>query len=141
MNTFKNDYDLGKANEIIVLQKLKDFFKDDTITQTKNMYCKYDYESKDAIYELKTRNNRLLAYPTTLIGFDKILNTTKIQYFVYSYIDKLAYIKYDKDLFSTFQLLPFKRNARDDFIDKEKLYYHIPVKNLIIIDRKCLVII
>lgn len=137
--SFKTDYHLGKTNELKLLDQIKTYFKDDTIKECSNKYSKYDFESNNAIFELKSRQNDMRRFNTTLIAFDKIIKSDKTQYFIFSFLDKLAYIKYDPVIFSNFQLTPFKRNMRTDFNDIEKLYYHIPVNKLIIMNSKCLI--
>ena len=123
--TFEQDYKFGIENENKIIVDLNLYFKD-VISKT-DKFCKYDFESNKAIYELKSRNNNYKTFDTTLIPFDKILKTTKIQYFIFSFFDGLYYIKYEKDLFDCFDLMPFQRHQRSDYVDMKKLYYYIPV--------------
>lgn len=127
--TFEQDYKLGKEQEDVILPKVNDFFEDE-VKQTTNIYSKYDYEGKDAIYEIKSRFNSYSKYPTTLIALDKVLNTKMKQIFIFNFTDDIYYIEYDKKLFQRFPLKPFKRNQRQDFNDIEKLYYHIDISYL-----------
>lgn len=137
--TYKQDYHLGKTNELQLLDQIRNYFNDNSINTCLGKYCKYDFESNTAIFEVKSRQIDMRRFNTTLIAFDKIIKTDKTQYFIFSFLDKLTYIKYDADLFSNFQLKSFKRTNRTDCIDIEKLYYHIPVNKLIIMNSKCMV--
>jgi hypothetical protein len=122
------DYTFGKQQEEKQFEAIKTFFKDDIKTTDK--FCSYDFESETSLYELKSRNNKYSAYPTTLIPFDKI-NENKKLIFLFNFVDGLYYIQYCKEEFKNFQLEPFKRHKRYGFNDKEKLYYFIPIEKLI----------
>ena len=127
--TFKTDYAFGKSKEPIILEKIKKFFKDDTIVEMDN-YSRYDYKGNKKIFELKSRRNTYNAFPTTLIPADKIFDTCDKQYFLFDFTDRLTYIEFDKEVFSKFECKPFKRNYRSDFNDKEKNYFFIPITHL-----------
>ena len=131
MATFKNDYLTGKKQEITVLEQINKFFNDD-IKHTEDKFCSYDFIGTKYIYELKSRNNLMNAYPTTIIGGDKIIDNQK-QIFLFKFVDGLYYIKKTK-LFNTFVKENFVRNARSDFIDIKKQYIFIPVDKLTKID-------
>ncbi len=141
--TFKQDYDVGKIEEFAILGRLKEHFKDESIKQTKNMYCKYDFYSDNAIYELKSRKCYLNTYRTLVIGYNKLIKTNKPQYFIWKFLDdKIAYIKYSKELFSKFELKPFQReDDRSDYNDKQQLCFHVPVNQVKLINRKCMITI
>jgi len=132
MATFKNDYLVGKTQEITVLEQINKFFEDD-IKQSNDKYCSYDFIGTKYIYELKSRNNLKNAYPTTIIGGDKIIDDRK-QIFLFKFIDGLYYIKKNNKLFKTFVKEDFVRNKRSDFIDMKKQYIFIPVDKLTKID-------
>jgi hypothetical protein len=83
--------------------------------------------------ELKTRRIRHNEYPTALIGKNKIdfcSDPTKSYYFVYSYKDGLFAIKYNKDLFDTFETSAYKRGDRDDAPAIENVVVYIPHQHL-----------
>ena len=132
MATFKNDYLVGKTQEITVLEQINKFFEDD-IKQSNDKYCSYDFIGTKYIYELKSRNNLMNAYPTTIIGGDKIIDDRK-QIFLFKFLDGLYYIKKNNKLFKTFVKEDFVRNKRSDFIDMKKQYIFIPVDKLTKID-------
>lgn len=134
MKTFEKDLEFGKTKEEELTEILKEFFDDNLKpVDKKNKYCKWDYEGDKYIYELKSRNNKLNDYPTTLIPYDKIIKGKK-QYFIFNFMDKIGYIRYSKKKFKNFELKPFKRNFRGGYNDLEKLYYFIPVDKLKIIE-------
>jgi len=132
MATFKNDYLVGKTQELTVLEQINKFFEDD-IKQSNDKYCSYDFIGTKYIYELKSRNNLMNAYPTTIIGGDKIIDDRK-QIFLFKFLDGLYYIKKNNKLFKTFVKEDFVRNKRSDFIDMKKQYIFIPVDKLTKID-------
>ena len=132
----------GLSNDKLALTHLCRYFNRE-IKPTKDVYTRYDFYDKENLYELKTRNNYLNTFKTTLIAEDKILNTRKTQWFIFSFIDKLAYIKYDKDMFKTFEIKSFQRDKRIDYTDNLKNYICIPISALTIIPTerkyKCLI--
>ena len=100
--SFKLDKRMGHIGEVSVLPKLQNYFNM-SIRKTENAYEKYDYiDDAGTKYELKTRRNRMDAFPTTLIPKHKVIDGSEL-YFVFNFIDKISYIKYDKDLFETFE--------------------------------------
>jgi hypothetical protein len=88
-------------------------------------------------FELKSRRINKNKYDTTFINFCKITEadrlisldlSTKI-YFIFNFSDKLTYIKYDKELFKTFQIKNVYLPFRNCYVKN----YEIPVKKLSII--------
>ena len=127
MRSFKSDYEYGKSRESIILQKIQQYFKDDSIIPAEGRFSKYDFKGINSTFELKSRKFHQTKYPTTIIAQDKILKTSDKQYFLFNFTDKLTFIEYDDDTFSKFEIKPFRRYGRTDFCDKEKLYYFIPI--------------
>lgn len=133
MATFKKDYQDGKEGELRVLPIITNYFKKD-ISLTSKKTDVYDFkDTEGTVYELKTRNNKHNAYPTTIIGINKIQNNKCILLFDFS--DGLYYIKYDKTLFDTFERNMFVRNKRLDFRDTAKEYLFIPIDKLTLIEE------
>lgn len=130
MSTYENDYIFGKKSEDQLLGKIENFFKDNIKAIQKRMAV-YDYEGDTNIYELKSRTNSYRAYNTTLLGYNKIINSNKSQIFLFSFTDGLYYIKYDDELFNTFEKKLFVRNQRSDYNDTLKPYVFIPIDKLI----------
>ena len=133
LRRFQDDYNYGMEKEIGIETKLRLTFNDESITNTKTLYkdtfCKWDYESKDGKkWELKSRRNTKWAYSTTIIPCHK--TTTGEVYYVFEFTDKTCYIKYEEDLFNTFEIRTIKVYRQGKY-DPPTDHYCIPVKLLI----------
>lgn len=128
MATFRKDYLIGKTQETKVLEQINKFFKDN-IKQVDDKYSSYDFIGDKYFYELKSRTNVYKAYPTTMIGGDKIIEG-KSQIFLFKFLDGLYYIEKDEDLFKTFVKEDFVRHKRMDYVDIKKKYIFIPINKL-----------
>jgi hypothetical protein len=127
---FQKDYVQGILQQKAVHPKLKEFFKRD-IREYEGRYSKYDFYDEKAVYELKSRTNKKMQYPTTLLTCNKVTDSgDKSIIFLFNFTDELCYIEYDKALFDTFERKPFSRvkEVRD-----EKDYYYIPIGELVTI--------
>ena len=122
------DIHYGNEMEEKILPIIREHFNDSTIIRTANKYCKYDFEGKDSVYELKSRRNSSTQYSTTMIGKNKVLDIEKIQIFLFHFTDGLFYVKYDKNLFATFEEKQMGRYDRGR--PEEQLYLLIPVDRL-----------
>ena len=75
---------------------------------------------------------------TFTISESKVLKAqadpTKTYYFFWAYSDGLFYLKYDPDVWSQFEVGPFKRWDRIDRIEKPHRHYFIPYESLIRIE-------
>lgn len=120
---FMRDYYFGRQQEIVLLPRLNEFFKDD-IKPTTDKFHKYDFEGSKYIYELKSRNCTMEQYPTTLLPADKVIKTKK-QIFLFNFTNGLYYIEYDEEAWKDIAVLSFRR-FRFGVNDLEKPYYHIP---------------
>ena len=127
--SFKSDYSFGKKNEVNILSRINNYFKDD-IKEVQKQTEVFDFEGNLNIYELKSRTNTYKAYNTTLLGYNKIIKANKGQVFIFSFTDGLYYIKYEEEIFKTFEKKMFVRNQRNDYNDTEKLYIFIPIDKL-----------
>jgi hypothetical protein len=90
-------------------------------------------EANTIFIEMKTRRIKHDAYPTTLIGKNKadFCETSNATcYFVFVYVDGMYYIKYDKELFATFDCADYQRGWREGGIPSPQLYYFIPIECL-----------
>jgi len=125
---FKRDYDFGIKSQIDVFPKLSAFFGGN-ITPTTHKLDPWDYIGEDCVYELKSRCVSYSKYPTTIMGFDKIKNIDKKMVFLFNFTDGLYYIRYEKELFDTFEVEVFRR-YRVGVNDKEKAYIYIPIEHL-----------
>ena len=131
--SFKKDYEFGKKSEVNVFDLIQRYFKDN-IKKIKKTTEVFDFEGDRYIYELKSRTNAYNTYPTTLLGYNKIINGNKEQIFLFSFTDGLYYIKYDETEFNTYEKKLFVRNKRTDYKDVLKLYIYIPIEKLIKIE-------
>jgi hypothetical protein len=130
-----SDLQMGELNENKNIDDLSSFFKTIFI-KDKNKYAIIDWSNQsNTIYlELKSRRLNHNDYPTTIIGINKInycKDPTKTYYFAFSFLDGLYFIKYDKDLFKTFQIKKQQIKYRSDVGHIEiKENIHIPIKLL-----------
>jgi len=120
---FDWDYNFGREQEIVLLPRLNEFFKDD-IKPTTDKFHKYDYEGKKYVYEMKSRTCKMEQYSTTLLPADKVIKTKK-QIFLFNFTDGLYYIEYDEEVWKDIEIASFRR-FRIGVNDLEKPYYHIP---------------
>ena len=120
------DLTYGLKKEADIITTLSTFFEKDL--KKTDHFCKWDFEDEERnlTIELKSRRNTMMAYPTTLIPIHKITNETQNLYFVFHFIDKLAYIKYEKDTFDTFKTCYITARGRDRGAD----HYLIPISLL-----------
>lgn len=132
MNILQRDINLGLSNEQQVLEKINNTpYFGENIIRIEDKYSKYDYENELCIFELKSRNCKYDAYPTTMIAQDKILNTDKIQIFLFNFTDGLYYIKYSPKKFLKFEVKEFQRFDRFKYVnDIKKNYIYIPIIKL-----------
>jgi hypothetical protein len=125
--SFQLDKKMGDIGETTILPKLQEHFNT-SIRKTTDIYEKFDYiDDAGTKYELKSRRNSMNAYPTTLIPKHKVLGGE--QYFVFNFIDKLSYIKYDKEVFDTFETKELV-DGRYGYQRDGVLHYLIPVGKL-----------
>jgi hypothetical protein len=120
---FDWDYNFGREQEIVLLPRLNEFFKDD-IKPTTDKFHKYDYEGNKYVYEMKSRTCKMEQYSTTLLPADKVIKTKK-QIFLFNFTDGLYYIEYDEEVWKDIEIASFRR-FRIGVNDLEKPYYHIP---------------
>jgi len=133
MATRANDLQYGFGEESKLHAVLDDAFCDNL--EKVSGYASMDYKNAtNTLYvELKSRRIKHDQYPTALISASKIgfcKNTNADCYFVYQYVDGLFYVKYDKELFETFERSMYERGARPDAENNPKDTYFIPVEHL-----------
>jgi len=137
MVNFENDYLYGIQKQKEILPILRDHFGND-LKETVGRWKKYDFYSDKSIFELKSRKNRKAQYPTTLLTCNKVVSESgKDLIFLFNFTDQLCYIKYDPDLFSTFERRLFSR-INESFDEKD--YFYIPIERLTMIKKyECLI--
>ena len=131
-NKYDTRYKFGTSNEAKLKPKLEQFFGCD-FTQ-KDRYAPFDFygnkDHKEVQLELKTRKCKVNTYPTTFINHSKILKITDEEtYFIFNFTDGVYYIKYDKDLFNTFEVKEVYTN-NCDFSKGYRTNVLIPVSHL-----------
>ena len=129
MNLFKIDEDFGSLNEMKAEEYIQLYFKQTTLKKL-SKFNKFDFEGDTALFEVKTRRNKLADYPTTMVGYNKILACQKCEkdvFFIFHFTDGNYYYKYSKD--DSFEI---KIGGRYDRGKIEKnYYYYIPIEKLI----------
>jgi hypothetical protein len=132
MVNFENDYLYGIQKQKEILPILRDHFGND-LKETVGRWKKYDFYSDKSIFELKSRKNTKTQYPTTLLTCNKVVSVSgKDLIFLFNFTDQLCYIKYDPDLFSTFEKRLFSR-INESFDEKD--YFYIPIERLTTIKK------
>lgn len=129
------DLEFGIKSELTNHEILEGFLN--TTLNRKGGYSVFDFEdpTKTIFVELKTRRIRHDQYPTALVGMNKIQfceYERDVQYwFVFCYTDGIYAIKYDRDLWSSFEIShSFVRGARTDCEQREQSVVFIPVEHL-----------
>lgn len=128
MNIFNDEK--AKQDEINLLPEIIKKFNIN-ISLTKNM-DRFDYENKELLIELKTRNNECNKYPATIISTSKInygLKLKKNMIFIFKFIDCIKYIEYDENLFRNYINKNFKSRT-DRGKDEYNYYTFIPIRDL-----------
>lgn len=129
---FKNDLDFGLQSENENIDVIQKYFNCSLVKT--GQYNEFDYVDKDKkiLIELKTRKNTLNTYPTTMIGYNKILKAIdkKIEgytiYFCFQFTDYLCYYIFEKDNVKWQSI----GGRKDRGCNEIKQYYYIPVNNL-----------
>lgn len=121
---------IGEAAETLHLPAFQRLIP--TLQKITNPYHPFDYKTPDdqIFVELKARTFERTRFATTMVGANKVecakLNPTKTYYFAFSFTDGLYWIKYDPDLFKTFQT---KQGGRYDRGRAEvSIYCYIPIE-------------
>lgn len=131
-NLLKKDIEFGKNNESKLKSKIETFFKCNLHHTNKNNIFDFIDNDKKILIELKTRKNTKMKYPTTMIGYNKIVESiNKIKngwtiYYIFNFTDKLTYYKFEKDNSKYHSMGGRKDRGRPEF----KKYYFIPVELL-----------
>lgn len=128
---YPEDHRLGKAEEVIILPILNEYFGR-KISAYEEQTSKHDFYCDEYNYEVKSRWNTLKKYPTTMITLNKIAGDKKI-ILLFNFTDCLAYIEYSAEQFAKYEVKMFSR-ARIKSDEKEHIY--IPIEDLTIIQTK-----
>jgi hypothetical protein len=128
---FEHSYKFGKQQEIKILPIIEEYFNDN-ITQTTNQYDKYDFISTLYNFELKSRTNIYKKYNTTMITGNKLKETDKQLILLFNFTDSLYYIKYNEEVFNTFEKKLFKREGVCTYPLE---HFFIPIEKLTLIKK------
>lgn len=130
MSKKSQDIKFGLEKEVVNESTIKSFFKCGDLTKT-SKYGIIDFYNSTHYIELKSRRLNYNDYPTTICGYNKIEYFNKLNricILVFSYLDGLYYINYNKELFKQFEV-------KEEFIIRDgkkenKINIHIPIKYL-----------
>jgi hypothetical protein len=120
MVNVENDYKYGEEKEKAIKVILEKKFGE---LKSGDRYSKYDFENDNLCIEVKSRRNKHNQYPTTLFALNKIIDTNKTILCIFNFIDKIMYIKYNKEKFDRYE------KKKINYIDT-KTYYFIPISDL-----------
>ena len=124
------DLYFGRGSEVTSRGRLEVYLN--THLRHQDAYSIFDFtdDTNTTYVELKSRRIRHDAYPTALVGTNKVDacdDPNKNYWFAYSYTDGLYIIKYEKTLFDSFERQDdFLRGARSDCVDNPKRVVKIP---------------
>jgi hypothetical protein len=125
----KVDLRYGLEKEDSLFSKIKGVYGEN-LCKTPHM-CKWDFESESCLVELKSRRNKYKAYPTTMIGKNKIdamLKSDKRSFCVFNFTDGVYSVEITPDIIEKFEL---RQGGRWDRGRPElNQYYYIPIKLL-----------
>ena len=128
------DLSFGCEKEENIINLLREYFHSNNIEKMKDKYCIYDAEdiSTSTRYEIKARRHKFATYPSTIISYKKRNGATKGTklLFVFGFTDGLYYIKYDEELFNTFETKNISYH-RFGCAAKPVLHYCIPNEYLL----------
>jgi hypothetical protein len=138
MNQKELDLQFGKEQEERLLTTIQRHFNDETIKPTEDQFSYYDFQGKEYLFELKSRRNKLTAYPDTIISKNKIDKYDESKedrnfVFLFNFTDGLYYVKYNKDLFNSLKISSITRYDRGR--PEQSLYLCIPINHLTIINK------
>jgi hypothetical protein len=130
-----NDIGMGLSNEAKVYSKLKRIlcpkYGEKDIVKTADKYAKWDWtgDINGTHFEMKSRRNMKMTYPTTLLPVHKVMKIDEKQVFIFHFTDKTCYIEYDEEVFKGFKQR-MGVTMRDGVYDPPQLQYEIPVSLL-----------
>jgi len=130
----ENDYLIGKKVEDELFLDIKNKFNLLDLKQSENKYAKFDYYNNEYFIELKNRNCTSDKFNDIFFNYTKILhglNLNKKMIFIFKFLDKTLYIKYDKLLFDNY-LVKRINNRSDRGTNEFIICIFIPVKDMTI---------
>jgi hypothetical protein len=124
------DIKFGLEKEVESITIIQNFFNCGELKKT-SKFGIIDFYNSTHYIELKSRRITHDQFDSAIIGKNKIDYFKRLKqqcYIVYNYIDGIYYIKYEKELFDTFDIIEdvFER----DGIKTTYINYRIPINNL-----------
>jgi len=122
MKTFESEYEIGHKVEVELEKLMFDTFG---VIRNQNKYAAFDYESNDALVELKNRRCFSYSFKDLMMNHSKIelaKITNKHCYFVFKFIDGIYYWKYDPNV----ELRTDINGRKDRGMNEQKQFYYIP---------------
>ena len=126
------DKAFGEQKEITIKEIINNKFNCE-VEKLPPFHC-FDFKdlAKNVYFEHKGRRNEYNKYPDTMIGYNKIKfikeNPNNTYFFIFGFTDGNYFIKYDEELFKTFEI---KKGGRCDREKPEyKTYLYIPINHL-----------
>jgi hypothetical protein len=139
-HTLRGDVAFGTTSELNNLETLQNFFQ--TTLERRGGYSVFDYANpgRTIEVELKTRRINHDTYDSAIIGQNKInyCNNPDVEYwFAYCYMDGVYAIKYDAELFATFERNDsYRRGERADARNNADSIVYIPTNLLRRVDSE-----
>ena len=93
---------VGAIGERAAFQLIKNVFGG-TVLKTKFRYTKFDFYDETYLFEYKNRQIFSFQFPTVIINKCKI-GIDRNMIFIFQYIDKVFYIRYEKEVFDSFDI-------------------------------------
>lgn len=134
--SFKVDYQFGIEQEKRVYEVLKQSKLRKNLEHSANPRAPWDFYSKRAVYELKSRRMLSTEYDETLIDYRKIENAIEAEsqglrsYFLFNFQDGVYYVKFDYGLFLTFRTEYSQFKPRSDKVSLPSKRIFIPISYL-----------
>jgi hypothetical protein len=130
------DIEFGTKNELIVLSKLRKYFKSQDINKTKDKMDTFDFVDRinKTIFELKTRRIFKNQYYDIMMGYNKILDGLKHidngyrVFLCWDCKDKLCFHELTKENFNKSWLKIGGRYDRGK--DETNMGYYVPTKEM-----------
>ena len=125
----------GLKNEVVCKPLFENHFKE-KLTKHPNPYWAMDFFNEPRTFwlEVKERNVAHDQFPTAIISKHKIDfcrgNKEATHYFAWKYRDGIYYIKFEEEVWATFECRDYKRFDRVDDVQRESLHYFIPCELL-----------
>ena len=135
MPSLSADLRMGDFNEINCHSVLETYCGDRLVRQGGYNVMDFANDNKTIYVELKSRRIRHNQYPTAIIGGNKIdfcSDANSNYYFAFSYSDGVYAIKYDSELFNTFERRnDYWRGDRYGIANRAQDVVFIPIEHLV----------